>query len=132
MEIKKLKDIAKDAASKAYSPYSNINVGAAILTDTDEIVSGCNVENISFGGTICAERVAITKAVSEGHRKFKALYLYTKEQWAPCGICLQVMAEFLEPDATVILGSDNQEDIYFLKDLLPRKTDLVTFKKLQK
>ena len=129
--INQLKKQAKKASSFAYSPFSKVKVGCAVLTQNNKIFSGCNVENISFGGTICAERTAILKAVSEGFQEFSVLYLYTKEQWAPCGMCLQVISEFFKPDALIILGSDNKEDIYQLKDLLPRTTDLKTFKKLQ-
>lgn len=129
--IKKLKLAAKKASAFAYSPYSKINVGAAVLTIDDKIFYGANVENMSFGGTICAERTALCKAVSEGHQKFKALYLYTKKQWTPCGICLQFMSEFLKPEDMVILGSDDKEDYYQFKDLMPRKTDLATFNKLK-
>lgn len=130
-ELKALKKAAQQGASHAYSPYSTIQVGAAVITESGVIYSGANVENISFGGTICAERVAITKAVSEGERKFKGLYLYTKEQWSPCGLCLQVISEFLEANAPIILGSDKEESILTLEDLFPRKIDLLTFKKLQ-
>lgn len=131
--LKKLKAAAKKASKNAHSPYSKIQVGAAVLTSDGEIYSGCNVENISFGGTICAERVAICKAVSEGEREFSALYLYTKEQWAPCGLCLQVMQEFLASNSIIILGSEkNADEILTLNQLMPKKIDLITFKKLQK
>ncbi len=131
--LKKLKAMAKSASENAHSPYSKIKVGATVLTESGKMYSGCNVENISFGGTICAERVAICKAVSEGERKFKALYLYTKEQWAPCGLCLQVMQEFLAGSSIIILGSENGVDeVITLSQLMPKKIDLITFKKLQK
>ena len=131
--LKKLRTLAQTGANQAYSPYSKIKVGASLLTEDNKYYFGSNVENISFGATICAERVALTKAVSEGHRKFKALYLYTSHQWTPCGMCLQVMSEFLEPSTVVILGSLNQEDRFTtLSELLPQKVDLKTFKKLQK
>lgn len=127
-----LKKAAQQGADNCYAPYSHIHVGAAVLTADDQIISGGNVENISYGATVCAERATLCKAVSEGHRKFKALYLYTKKQWAPCGICLQFMSEFLSPETPVVLGSDDNEQIVTLKDLLPRQVDLKTFKKLQK
>lgn len=131
--LTKLKSEAKKASSRAYCPYSKIHVGAAVLTESGKIFTGCNVENLSFGGTICAERVAILKAVSEGHTKFKALYLYTAEQWSPCGMCLQVMSEFLDGSVPVILGSEKANDsILTMGELLPKKADLKTFKKLQK
>ena len=131
--LKKLKKLAQIGASNAYCPYSKIHVGAAVITENNKFYYGSNIENISFGGTICAERVAITKAISEGHRKIKCLYLYTSEQWSPCGMCLQVMSEFLEPSTMVILGSSSKEDLVTtLESLLPRQVDLKTFKKLQK
>ena len=129
--IKLLKEEAKKVSKRAYCPYSKIQVGASVLTEDNNIISGCNVENISFGATICAERSAILQAVSKGMTKFKCIYLYTKEQWAPCGMCLQVINEFFSPDDLIILGSDDKEDTYQLKDLLPKKTDIETFKKLQ-
>lgn len=131
-QLSALKKMAQKGASLAYSPYSKIKVGAAVLTKDGEIISGGNVENISYGGTICAEQVTLVKAVTEGHKEFQALYLYTKEQWTPCGICLQFMSEFLSPDTPVILGSDTKEDIVAFKDLMPRMVDMKTFKKLQK
>lgn len=130
--LKKLKSAAQLGAKNSYSPYSKIKVGASVLTEDGEIISGGNVENISYGGTICAEQVTLCKAVTSGHKKFKALYLYTKEQWTPCGICLQFMAEFLDSTTPVFLGSDEKEDEVKFSDLLPRKVDLKTFKKLQK
>ena len=126
-----LKKAAKLGAKNCYAPYSNIHVGAAVLTKDGTIIKGGNVENISYGGAICAERTALVKAVTEGHKKFQALYLYTKEQWTPCGICLQFMSEFLGPDTPIILGSDAGETEVKFSDLLPRKVDLSTFKKLQ-
>jgi cytidine deaminase len=127
-----MKDSAKKASLNAYSPYSNILVGASVLSGDGKIYSGCNVENISYGGTICAERVAITKAISEGNRVIKKLALYTKELWAPCGMCLQVMSEFMDPDSEVILFSDTKEIVLKFKELMPRKCDLETYTKLSK
>lgn len=131
-QIANLKKEAKKTSKNAHSPYSNIQVGAALLSKNNEIITGCNVENISFGGTICAERTAIVKAISMGIKDFKALYLYTKEQWSPCGLCLQVISEFFSSDTLIILGSDDKETTLQLKDLLPKKIDIETFKKLQK
>lgn len=87
---------ARDAMKFAYSKYSNFQVGAAILTSDNQIFTGCNIENISFGVTICAERVAFFKAVSEGHKKFKAIALTSsgKDPTFPCGACRQVLSEF--------------------------------------
>ena len=129
--IEKLKVQAVKGSEKAYSPYSRIKVGAAVLTENNEVFNGGNIENISFGGTICAERVALCKAVNEGNLKIKALFLYTKEQWTPCGICLQFMSEFMDPDATVFIGDNNSILKMKFKDLLPRKVDIETFSKLK-
>ncbi len=97
---------AKGALENAYAPFSKFKVGAALLTDTGEIFTGCNIENSSLGATICAERTACVKAVSEGHRSFKTLAVVSGEGavW-PCGICRQFLYEFA-PDLRVITGDD--------------------------
>ena len=114
------------AARQSYSPYSHFAVGAALLTADGKVYSGCNVENASYGMTICAERVAVMKAVSEGHRKFKALAVVGGQGKAvpPCGACLQVLAEFCSPDFLIYLAPLNvvmskKIDCLSLKDLLP-------------
>ena len=93
------------AKEKAYAPYSKFRVGAALLTESGEIFTGCNVENASYGLTNCAERTAVFKAVSEGHTKFKAIAVVTdlKQYASPCGACRQVLAEF-GSDIQVIMG----------------------------
>jgi len=119
--IEKLIKSAKQAVKYAYAPYSKFKVGTAILTDKGKIFSGTNIENASYGLTICAERVAIFKAVSEGEKKFKALAIYTNTNdfTYPCGACLQVMAEF-SPDLYVILMNGKGELKQFsLSSLLP-------------
>jgi cytidine deaminase len=87
---------AKAASARAYAPYSRFPVGAAVLTETGEIFSGCNVENASFGLTNCAERSAVFAAVAAGHRKFRACAIYVpgNKVAAPCGACRQVLREF--------------------------------------
>ena len=129
--MKDLITLAKKYSQNSYSPYSKIKVGASIETSDGTLFGGCNVENISFGATVCAERVAIFKAISEGHKKITKLCLYTKDAWTPCGICLQVMYEFMRPEDTVIICDEHTHQIYKLNDLLPKTTDLKTFKKLQ-
>src|SRR5271157_4697941 len=96
---------ARKAMKNSYSPYSRFKVGAALLTDGGEIFSGTNVENCSYGLTICAERLAVYKAVSEGEKKFKAIAIVAggKSCCYPCGACLQVLSEFV-PDMDVILA----------------------------
>ncbi|GAB1606176.1 cytidine deaminase-like isoform X2 [Argonauta hians] len=95
-EISSLIDAAVKAKGMAYCPYSKFRVGAALLTENGAIVTGCNVELCSYGGTICAERTAMVKAVSEGMKKFKAIAITSdlEDYISPCGICRQFMAEF--------------------------------------
>ena len=94
---------AREAAARAYCPYSNYPVGAALLTRDGRIVTGCNVENVSFGLTLCAERTALVKAVSDGQCGFAALAVVGGDQTAaaPCGACRQVLAEFCAPEMPV-------------------------------
>lgn len=114
-----LRSLARDAASKAHSPYSKAKVGSAVETTDGKIYSGCNIENASFGGTVCAERVAMWKAVSEGHLKMKRIYVYTDAGWPPCGMCLQVMTEFADGNLEVTIGDKNgKETTKKLKELL--------------
>jgi cytidine deaminase len=108
------------AQSQAYAPYSGFKVGAAILTEDGEIYSGCNVENSSYGLTICAERVALFKAISEGKRRFKSVVVFSDRLAYPCGACLQVLVEF-SPEMEVCLASSKGELKRFnLRDLLPK------------
>lgn len=122
-----LKEAATSAMANAYSPYSNFKVGAAILTEAGHIYSGCNVENISFGLTICAERNAITTAIAaEGPgMKLKKIVLTNHNEagetgpCSPCGACRQFMAEFSGPDTIVRYpGTDGEVEIAAM-DLLP-------------
>jgi cytidine deaminase len=105
-EIARLIAAAAAARDNAYAPYSNFRVGAALLTDTGVVVTGCNIENVSYGATLCAERTAVAKAVSEGHRCFRAIaVVYDAVALArPCGLCRQVLMEFA-PDADVIMAN---------------------------
>jgi len=99
----KLEAAARDAARLSYSPYSHYPVGAALLTEDGEIVTGCNIENASYGLTNCAERTAVFKAVSAGRRKFAALVVAggTDTPAYPCGACRQVLSEFCTADMPV-------------------------------
>ena len=112
---------AKEARLKAYTPYSQFTVGSALLTDNGFIFTGCNVENISFGLSICAERVAIFKAISAGYQKFEAIAIVgdTRGPCVPCGACRQVMIEF-SPEMDVIMTNlQNEIKIQKAKELLP-------------
>ena len=100
---KKLHKRAIEASQKAYAPYSKKQVGCAILTESGEIFTGCNIENSSFGATICAERVAAFNAAAQGQLRFKRVCLYTEEGWFPCGMCRQVLREFGEISLPVVI-----------------------------
>lgn len=116
---KDLRLLAIDASTRSHSPYSKANVGAALETEDGKIFQGCNIENASYGGTVCAERTAIWKAVSEGHKKIKKIYVYTKDGWPPCGMCLQVMTEFADGNLEITIGNaDGKETKTKLKELL--------------
>ncbi len=110
---------ARQARQHAYAPYSGYQVGAAVLAEDGIVYTGCNVENAAYPATICAERVAVTKAVSEGQHGFLAIAIATGNGGTPCGICRQVMYEFA-PDLVVILvDDDGVTGEYRLNDLLP-------------
>src|SRR5262249_38720569 len=118
-----MKRIAREAAKRAYAPYSSFAVGAAVLGDTGAIHAGANVENASFGLSICAERNAIFRAVAEGERTIRAVCLYTPTTLpsTPCGACRQVLFEF-GPDALIICCTDDDaERRYALRDLVPEE-----------
>jgi cytidine deaminase len=120
MNWKTMEEAAKKARKLAYAPYSRFKVGAALLDDHGRIWSGCNVENASYGLSLCAERVAIAKMVSAGSRQWQALALAAKNGVVPCGACLQVLAEFAAPDALVAVpDSSGTATIFRLSDLLP-------------
>ena len=115
-----LRQAAFEAAQKSHSPYSRARVGSAVLTEDGKEWRGCNIENSSFGGTVCAERVAIWKAVSEGSTRLKRVYVWTEAGWPPCGLCRQVMSEFATPDFEVVIGDgQGNEKTYKFKDLMP-------------
>lgn len=119
-EMNLLIQAAKQAQKNAYAPYSRFKVGAALLTTDNKITLGCNIENASYGLTVCAERVAIFKAVSEGYKKFKAIAVVTSDCSYPCGACLQVMAEFC-PEITIIISNGKgKTTILKLKQLLTK------------
>ena len=123
--IGKLLIKAKEAMQMSYAPYSQFNVGAALLDSDGNIFTGCNVENASYPATICAERTAISKAISEGSREFEAIAIVGGHQGEikgatpPCGICRQVLGELCPPDMPVILGKAEGFDCYSISELLP-------------
>jgi cytidine deaminase len=120
MDLERLLNAAWGARDLAYAPYSNFSVGAALLAEDGRIFLGCNVENISYGLTNCAERVAIGAAVAAGVRRFSAVAVVaeTKVPISPCGACRQVLAEFRVP--RVILANREGRLEFRLEELLPR------------
>ncbi len=121
---------AVEAMQKAYAPYSEYAVGAAVLTDSGEIFDGINIENAVYPLTICAERVAIFKAVSEGETSFKAIAVATRNGGTPCGSCRQVMAEF-GLDTIVLIADENGTllQTFTVADLLPQAFSEADIKK---
>ena len=106
---------------KAYAPYSKFKVGAALITKTGKIFTGCNVENASYGLTVCAERIAIFKAVSEGEKQIEAISVVTdmEELTPPCGACLQVMIEFNPKMKVILANTKGKSKTFFLDELIP-------------
>ena len=120
-DIKSMITASVKAKEFAYSPYSRFRVGAALLTENGKIITGCNVENVSYGLAICAERTALVKAVSEGYQKFKAIAVATDVATNftyPCGACRQFMAEFGDCDVYLV-KADGQTHQTSLSDILP-------------
>lgn len=122
---------AQEAMARAYAPYSGYKVGAALLTKSGRIYLGCNLENASFSPTICAERTAFAKAVSEGERDFAAIAVIGGKDGAasgfcpPCGVCRQVMREFCRDDFRILLGrADGECRSFTLAQLLPESFSL--------
>jgi cytidine deaminase len=110
---------AIQAREYSYSPYSHYPVGAALLTATGQVYRGCNIENAGYTPSVCAERTAIFKAVSEGERQFTAIAVATADGGAPCGVCRQVMREF-SPEMVVVMGDlAGNYQLFTLAELLP-------------
>lgn len=121
-DYKLLMEKAKKASKKSYSPFSKFAVGAAVLAKNGKIYTGCNVENSSFGMTICAERCAIFKAVSEGVREILAVAIFSpnEDDCYPCGACRQVMYEFQgDEEVSIITNNKDNLNIRKLSDFLP-------------
>jgi cytidine deaminase len=122
-------EAARQARLRAFAPYSRFLVGAAWETETGEIISGCNVESASYGLTICAERVALVKAISEGKRGFRRVAVVTdvRQLTPPCGACRQLLWEFA-PESTVILANlAGDQQSFPMRDLLPFGFDASQF-----
>ncbi len=120
-QLKKLKLAAKAAAGRAYAPYSKFRVGAAVLTGTGKVFTGCNVENASYGLSNCAERTAIFSAVAAGERKLSCVVVYTptKNATAPCGACRQVIHEFGSKIRVVSFCAGRDQMDGSIRSLLP-------------
>ncbi|MFA5536336.1 MAG: cytidine deaminase [Bacillota bacterium] len=121
MDYQELLLRAKEARLLAYAPYSNFAVGAALLTSTGEVFTGCNIENASYGLTICAERVAVAKAVSTGFNEFQGIAIYAggEDPVTPCGACRQVLLEFGGETDVVMGNAQGVQLIMKVKELLP-------------
>ena len=121
MDLKELCALAVEAMGHAYAPYSGYKVGAALLCADGTVYQGCNIENAAYGLTICAERTAIFKAISEGHRDFKRIVIAGKSEdyCVPCGSCRQVMQEFAPQMEVICLNGKEEAKHFALKELLP-------------
>jgi cytidine deaminase len=122
---KELIDAATEVRNRAHAPYSNFRVGAAVETDEGEIYTGCNVESASYGLTVCAERVAIWKGISEGVTKFGriAVVVDTEELTPPCGVCRQIIWEFCGDVPVILSNLNGKSETIQMSELLPRAFD---------
>ena len=123
--LEELVEVAKVVREKAYAPYSNFKVGAALRTKSGKIYTGCNVESASYGLTVCAERVAIWKAVSEGESEFETIAVVadTHELTPPCGVCRQIIWEFCGDVPVIFANLKGKTEIIKMSELLPRAFD---------
>ena len=121
MTDRDLINLAAEASKKAYVPYSHFAVGAALECTDGTVFTGCNIENASFGPTICAERTAVAKAVSEGHTDFVRIVVAgrSKDFCVPCGVCRQVLREFAPNMEVICLNGAGEEQVFTLPELLP-------------
>ena len=126
--IKQLIKTANDMRQKAYAPYSNYNVGAAVLTADGSVVGGCNVESASYSLACCAERVALFRALAEGHQQFKALAVATRDGGSPCGACRQVIWELCGAIPVYIADEAGLNRTTSSTDLLPDAFDKESLK----
>lgn len=122
---KELIDAATDVRERAFAPYSNFKVGAAVETENGDIYTGCNVESASYGLTVCAERVAIWKGISRGVTKFGriAVVVDTEELTPPCGVCRQIIWEFCGDVPVILANLQGKTETIQMSELLPRAFD---------
>ena len=118
-------DIAKEVRERAYAPYSNFKVGAAVETEDGDVYTGCNVESASYGLTVCAERVAIWKGISRGEKKFNriAVVVDTEDLTPPCGVCRQIIWEFCGDVPVILANLQGKKETLMMGELLPRAFD---------
>ncbi|WP_010249073.1 cytidine deaminase [Acetivibrio cellulolyticus] len=122
MDYENLVKLANDIKKNAYAPYSNFHVGAALIGNSGKVYTGVNIENSSYGATICAERTAICKAISEGEKSIKAIAIASdsEDYTFPCGICRQVILEFADKDLVILCSNNNGKyKVFSLNDFLP-------------
>lgn len=138
MKDSELLSLAGQTRERAYAPYSGYTVGAALLAADGTVTLGCNVENASYGATICAERVAVTRAVAEGKREFLAIAIVGGKRgepagtlFYPCGICRQFLREFCGDDFRVLVGTAEQSQCHTLRELLPASFSSDAMKEIQ-
>ncbi|MDQ3374869.1 MAG: cytidine deaminase [Acidobacteriota bacterium] len=124
-DSEKLIEIAKQARAKASAPFSNFKVGAVLAGKNDEIFTGCNIENASYGLTMCAERVAIFKAISEGAKDFQKIVVVadTDDLTPPCGACRQIIWEFCGDIEIILANLRGKTETFQMKELFPRAFD---------
>lgn len=121
----KLLASGRNAMKNAYAPYSKYRVGAAVVDEDGNIFAGCNIENSSYGATMCAERTAIFNCISKGSRKIKAIAITAEGSMPyPCGMCRQVMSQFMDMDSDVFVASSDKVERYTLGQLLPKAFEL--------
>ena len=134
MSNEELIRLAFEARERAYAPYSHWKVGAALLTDDGKVYKGCNIENGGFTATVCAERTAFFKAISEGVYNFKKIAVVSGDEvrgsegyCTPCGVCRQVMSEFCKPDEFIIICAKSETEYkeFTLRQMLPECTYIV-------
>ena len=122
-------ECAKKVMKNSYSKYSKFKVGAALLTEDGRVFDGCNIENASFGATICAERTAVVKAISEGAKKINRIAIVsdTQKTAPPCGICLQFLKEFMDENGVIILEDGDEIYRYTFSEMYPMSFSLQDF-----